>query len=116
MDFVIAAQQCTVELEEHISYFMIAQTIAGVLLFLFASQLSASMFFRLGTGSAGVMLLSVLILLFLLSRYKVHEVPHIPSKCCHYSQLTCRFTTACKGSSCQTVAFRTSQLAHTAHC
>ena len=65
---LIAARTCTVDLEEHPSLFMIAQTIAGSLLFLFASKLSSSMFFRLGTGSAGVMLLSVLILLLLVSR------------------------------------------------
>lgn len=47
---------------------MIAQTVAGALLFLFASKLSSSMFFRLGTGSAGVMMLSVVILLFMISR------------------------------------------------
>lgn len=63
-----AGNLCTLELEEHLSPFMICQTIAGALLFLFASRLSASMFFRLGTGSAGVMMLSVIILLFLVSR------------------------------------------------
>ena len=63
-----AAQMCGVELEEHLSLFMIAQTIFGALIFLFASKLSSSMFFRLGTGSAGVMMLSVVILLLLVSR------------------------------------------------
>ena len=63
-----AAKLCGVELEEHLSLFMIAQTIAGALLFLFASKLSSSMFFWLGTGSAGVMMLSVVILLLLVSR------------------------------------------------
>lgn len=63
-----AGKLCKVEVDEHISLLMIAQTLAGAFLFLNASRLSASVFFRLGTGSAGVMLLSVLILLFLISR------------------------------------------------
>ena len=63
---------CSFEFEESLSPVLIFQTILGIAVFLAAGKFSSSMVFRLGTGSAGFMALSVLILLLFVSRYFPH--------------------------------------------
>lgn len=55
-------------MEEKFSPLLLGQGILGAALYWFAGPLSHSLFFRLSAGSLGFMLLSVLILIFVLSR------------------------------------------------
>ncbi|EIE24259.1 hypothetical protein COCSUDRAFT_65818 [Coccomyxa subellipsoidea C-169] len=59
---------CTATVEEKVSFVQLAQGVLGAALYWWAGPLSHSMFFRLSAGSLGFMLLSVLILIFVLSR------------------------------------------------
>ncbi|BDA46042.1 probable nuclear envelope integral membrane protein 1 [Coccomyxa sp. Obi] len=59
---------CTATVEEKVSYVQLAQGVLGAALYWWAGPLSHSMFFRLSAGSLGFMMLSVLILIFVLSR------------------------------------------------
>jgi hypothetical protein len=63
-----AGGKCTFKESQSFSLLMLGQGIIGTLLYTFATPLSASMFFRLTTGSFGFMLLSLLIVLFIISR------------------------------------------------
>ena len=55
-------------MEAEFSLVMLGQTVLGAALYWWAGPLSHSMPFRLSTGSLGFMALSVLILIFVLSR------------------------------------------------
>ncbi|KAK9906578.1 hypothetical protein WJX75_004502 [Coccomyxa subellipsoidea] len=59
---------CSATVEEKVSYVQLAQEVLGAALYWWAGPLSHSIFFRLSAGSLGFMLLSVLILIFVLSR------------------------------------------------
>ena len=63
-----AGQPCTLDFEERLSPVLALQTVLGALVFASAGRLSNSMVFRLGTGSAGFMALSILILLLFVSK------------------------------------------------
>ncbi len=65
---VFAGFVCTATVEEKVSFVQLAQGVLGAALYWWAGPLSHSMFFRLSAGSLGFMLLSVLILIFVLSR------------------------------------------------
>ena len=65
---VFAGFACSATVEEKVSYVQLAQGVLGAALYWWAAPLSHSMFFRLSAGSLGFMLLSVLILIFVLSR------------------------------------------------
>ena len=56
------------QVDEKFSPWLLGQGILGAALYLFAGPLSHSLFFRLSAGSLGFVLLSVLILIFVLSR------------------------------------------------
>ena len=56
-------------MEAHFSYVMLGLTLLGAALYWWAGPLSHSMPFRLSAGSLGFMALSVLILIFVLSRF-----------------------------------------------
>ncbi len=60
---------CTATVEEKVSGVQLAQGVLGAALYWWAGPLSHSLFFRLSAGSLGFMMLSVLILIFVLSRY-----------------------------------------------
>ncbi len=55
-------------MEAKFSYVLLGQTLLGAALYWWAGPLSHSMPFRLSAGSLGFMALSVLILIFVLSR------------------------------------------------
>lgn len=55
-------------MEAELSFVMLGQTVLGAALYWWAGPLSHSMPFRLSAGSLGFMALSVLILIFVLSR------------------------------------------------
>ena len=55
-------------MEAKLSYVLLGQTLLGAALYRWAGPLSHSMPFRLSAGSLGFMALSVLILIFVLSR------------------------------------------------
>ena len=55
-------------MQAHFSYVLLGQTLLGAALYWWAGPLSHSMPFRLSAGSLGFMALSVLILIFVLSR------------------------------------------------
>ncbi|CAL8462177.1 g1708 [Coccomyxa elongata] len=59
---------CTATVEEKVSGVQLAQGVLGAALYWWAGPLSHSLFFRLSAGSLGFMMLSVLILIFVLSR------------------------------------------------
>ena len=61
-------RECTFEHSKELSVRMIVQGLIGAALFLNGGLLSQSLAFRLGTGSLGFALLSVLILMFMLAR------------------------------------------------
>ncbi len=56
------------QVQQRVSWAQLAQGAAGAALFWAARPLSHSIVFRLGAGSLGFMALSVLILIFVLSR------------------------------------------------
>ena len=71
---VLSLQPCTgssceASVEAHFSYVMLGLTLLGAALYWWAGPLSHSMPFRLSAGSLGFMALSVLILIFVLSRF-----------------------------------------------
>ncbi|KAK9803762.1 hypothetical protein WJX73_003874 [Symbiochloris irregularis] len=65
---IFHGKECTFEQRKFLSVRMISQLLLGAALFLNGASLSKSLAFRLGTGSIGFALLSVLILLFVVSR------------------------------------------------
>ena len=67
---------CEASVEAHFSSVMLGLTMLGAALYWWAGPLSHSMPFRLSAGSLGFMALSVLILIFVLSRFVA------PSKLC----------------------------------
>ena len=60
----------TADVEERASWAQLAQGAVGAALYWWAGPLSHSLFFRLSAGSLGFMALSVLILIFVLSRWR----------------------------------------------
>ena len=70
---------CTARAEEKVSGVQLAQGVLGAALYWWAGPLSHSIFFRLSAGSLGFMMLSVLILIFVLSRSAFDDVT---IKCC----------------------------------
>lgn len=67
---------CEASVEAKFSYVLLGQTILGAALYWWAGPLSHSMPFRLSAGSLGFMALSVLILIFVLSRSDSYPAPN----------------------------------------
>ena len=63
-----AGVACEASVEARFSYVLLGQSLLGAALYWWAGPLSHSMPFRLSAGSLGFMALSVLILIFVLSR------------------------------------------------
>lgn len=71
---MLAGFVCSATVEEKVSYVQLAQEVLGAALYWWAGPLSHSIFFRLSAGSLGFMLLSVLILIFVLSRCRIRPL------------------------------------------